>query len=433
MTTQLTWIFLAVCTIATVLAGFSGNRIPVAWSVAVAAVLRIAFAALTSRKYTPPDVARYFRTTAELLLQGKDPVHDMSGRQWNFLELMPAIHAVELRSGLPWVYAVKIAPILADVVLVALVARFAVHDGPTRALQYAVNPLSLLVASLHGQVEPVALALALGGILLIKNGRPVLGGVLLGAAVAAKTWPVVILLAVLPLRDLRRLVRIVAGAAVVPLACLILGVLFLDTRPLTDLRHMASYSSFVNLWTWSGTIISLGVKNVSQYDSSLAPVGSLLIAAGVTVTLWLLRRSAPEVRALGVLCAVLICTAGFGYQYLLWMLPLMMALSGPIRTWYVVAAGGWAAIAYLQPLIPAANGYTLRGLSWLPATLLLMALIELVKNRVSRTGEAPNSPATSAPNSQAAPRPDSPLAVLPAARRARFTGAAESPVAPPAD
>lgn len=385
MTIELTWIFLAVCAAATVLGGYSGNRIPVAGSIVIAAVLRIACAALTSRQYTPNDVARYFRTTAELLLQGKDPVHDMSGRQWNFLELMPAIHALELRSGLPWVYAVKIAPILADLVLVALVARFATRDGRTRAFQYAVNPLSLLVASLHGQVEPVALALALGGILLIKNGRLVLGGVLLGAAVAAKTWPVVILLAVLPLRNLPRLVRIIAGAAVVPVLCLVLGVLFLDTEPLTDLRHMASYSSFVNLWTWSGTLLSTGLKT-SHYDSSLGPIGSLLIAVGVAITLWLLRKSAPEVRALGVLCAVLVCTAGFGSQYLLWVLPLMMALSGPIRAGYVVAAAGWAAIFYLTPLTTAANGYTLRGLSWLPAALLLMVLIELVRNRSVESG-----------------------------------------------
>jgi len=100
MAIELTWIFLAVCAVATVLAGLSRNRVPIAASVAVAAVLQIAFAALTSRRYTPHDGAAYFQMTAELLLQGKDRVHDMSGRQWNFLQLMPAIHALELKSGL---------------------------------------------------------------------------------------------------------------------------------------------------------------------------------------------------------------------------------------------------------------------------------------------------------------------------------------------
>lgn len=382
MTAELTWIFLAVCAVATVVAGFSAERIPVSASIAIAAVLRIAFAALTSRAYTPYDVAKYFRTTAELLLAGKDPVHDMSGRQWNFLELMPAVHALELRSGLPWVYAVKIAPVAADLVLVALVARLADRDGRTRALQYAVNPLSLLVVSLHGQVEPVALALALGGILLLRHDRPVLGGILLGAAVAAKTWPVVILLAVLPLRTLPRLWRIVAGAAVVPLACLALGWLLLDTQPLADLRHMASYSSFVNFWTWSGTVISIGVPGTAGYASSLGPLATVFIAVGVALTLWLLRRRPPEVRALGVLSAVLLCTAGFGPQYLLWVLPLGMALAGPIRTWYVLSATSWVALFYLAPLRGAETTGTLRGLSFLPAAVLLALLIELVRDHV---------------------------------------------------
>lgn len=391
-TAELSWIFLAVCAVATVLAGLSRNRVPVAASVAIAAVLQIAFAALTSRRYTPGDVAVYFRRTGELLIQGKDPVHNLPGRQWNFLELMPAIHALELRSGLAWVYAVKIVPILCDLVLVVLVARIATRDGRTRAAQYAVNPLSLLVVGLHGQVEPVALALALGGMLLVRNDRPVVGGILLGAAVAAKTWPVVILLAVLPLRNLPRLVRIVLGSAVVPVCCLVLGVLFLDTAPFTDLRHMASYSSYVNLWTWSAALVNLGHKGMLGYASSLGPLGSALIAVGVATTLWLLRNRDTGVRVLGVLCAVLVCTSGFGPQYLLWVLPLMMALSGPVRTWYAVAAAGWAAIFYLSPFPNASiNVYTLRGLSWLPATVLLLALIQLVRDHIGDRQVAPGA------------------------------------------
>lgn len=392
MTTELTWIFLAVCAVAAVLAGFSANRIPLAVSIGIAAVLRLAFAGLTSRAYTPLDVAQYFRTTAELLLSGKDPVHDMPGRQWNFLELMPVIHAIELRSGLPWVFAVKMAPIAADLVLVALVASFADRNGRTRALQYAVNPLSLLVVSLHGQIEAVALALALGGILLLRHDRPVLGGILLGAAVAAKTWPLVILLAVLPLRNLPRLWRIAVGATVVPVVCLALGFLFLDTQPLTDLRHMASYSSYVSFWTWSAIVVSTGAKGIAGYTSPLGPLATVLIAVGVVLILWLLRRRAPEVRALGVLCTFLLCTAGFGPQYLLWVLPLMVALSGPVRTWYIVSASGWAALFYLVPLVPAANAGVLRGLSWLPAAVLLAVVIELVRSPEGPAGQVSGSP-----------------------------------------
>lgn len=382
MTDRVAWIFLALCAVGTVAASLTRNRIPLPASIVVAAVLRIAFAALTSQAHTPRDARIYFRTTAEMILQGKDPVHDLPGRQWNFLELMPVVHALELRSGLPWVYAVKIAPILADLVLVWLVARFATSDGRTRALQYALNPLSLLVVSLHGQVEPVALVFALTGVLLVKKGKPVLGGVFLGAAVATKTWPVVILLAVLPVKNLPRTGRIVAGSAIVPILCLALGVIFLDTQPFTDLGHMASYSSYIQYWTWSATLIDLGYKDLSGYGSPLGALGSVLIVIGVATTLYLLRHRPPEARVLGVLCAILLCTAGFGTQYLMWVLPLIVGISGPARSAYVVAAGAWSAIFYLSPFANATfNLQYLRGLSWLPAVVLLVVILEQVRLR----------------------------------------------------
>jgi Glycosyltransferase family 87 len=360
-------------------AGFSRNRVPVAASIAIAAVLRVVFALMTSsRTYVPPDVASYFRATAVAVLHGRDPLMVLPGREWNFLELMPYVHALELRSGLPWLLAVKIAPVSADVVLVWIVARLAGGNGRTRALQYAVNPLSLLVASLHGQVEPVALALALGGYLLLRKDRPVLAGLLLGAAVAAKTWPILILIAVLPLRQPRRAGKLLAGSAVVPVACLASGALFLHLYIPRALARLVSYAGYVRTWTWSGAYISLG-RNAAGYYSPLAGIGSVLVVAGVAAALWLLRHHPPDVRMLGVLAAFCVCTAGFGVQYLMWVLPLAIVLSDRWRLPYVIAAAGWAAIAYLAPFGPVATLQYLRGLSWLPAGLLLAIIVEQVR------------------------------------------------------
>jgi Glycosyltransferase family 87 len=290
------WLVIALCAAAMIAAGFSYNKVPVAASVAIAAALRVAFALMTSTRYTPRDVAVYFRATAAAVLRGHEPLQVLPGREWNFLELMPYVHAVELKSGLPWVIAVKIAPIAADLVLVWIVSRLAGADGRTRALQYAVNPLSLLVVSLHGQVEPVALALALGGVLLLKKDRPVLAGLLLGAAVAAKTWPILILIAVLPLRRPGRIAQILAGSAIVPVACLASGVIFLNTSIVHAFGRIVSYSGFVYNWTWSGTWLILGHKGAG-YNSPLSGLASLLIVAGVAAALWLLRRHPRPGRA----------------------------------------------------------------------------------------------------------------------------------------
>jgi hypothetical protein len=378
--TTATWLFIACCAGAMVAAGYSRNRVPVAVSVVLAAVLRVVFALMTSTRFTPWDVGLYFKSTGEAVLHGHDPLMTLPGREWNFLELMPYVHALELKSGLPWVFAVKIAPIAADLVLVWIVSRLAGQQGRTRALQYAVNPLSLLVASLHGQVEPVALALALGGVLLLRRDRPVLAGILLGAAVAAKTWPIVILVAVLPIRQPRQAARIVAGSAVVPVACLASGVAFLGTDVTHAISRLISYSGFVDNWTWSGTWMLLGHKGIGYSSPFLRPA-ALLIVAGVATTLWLLRRRAPEARALGGLAAILICTAGFGTQYLFWVLPLTIAISARWRNQYVIAASAWAAIAYLNPFGTVATRDFLIGLSWLPAALLVAIIVEQLRSK----------------------------------------------------
>ena len=126
---------LGLCTVAMLAAAATRNRVPVSASIAIAAALRILFAVMTSAHYAPWDSRLYFRATGELVLHGREPLQNLPGREWNFLELMPYVHALELKTGLAWVYAVKIAPIAADVVLVWLVSRLAPHDGRTRALQ----------------------------------------------------------------------------------------------------------------------------------------------------------------------------------------------------------------------------------------------------------------------------------------------------------
>lgn len=384
------WLVIALSAGAMIAAGFSRNQVPVVVSVVIGGLLRVAFALITSKKYTPDDVAVTFRATAVAVLHGQDPLLVLPGRQWNFLELMPYVHALEFKSGLPWVEAVKIAPITADLVLIWLVSRLAGADGRTRALQYAVNPLSLLVVSLHGQVEPVALAFALGGILLLKKNRHVLAGVLLGAAVAAITWPVLVLIAVLPLRQPKRITQILAGSAIVPVACLASGVIFLHTNIPQAIGKITTYSGPVSGWTWSGTWMLLGHR-VAGYSSPLRGLSWVLIILGVSTALWLLRRHPPEVRALGTLAAVLACTAGFGVQYLLWVLPLAFAVGSRWRNHYTAAAGFWALLFYAGPPGTAAAEYR-SGLSWLPAGLLVAIIVELVRRPPYRTVTAPADP-----------------------------------------
>ena len=366
-------VVLGLCTLAMIGVGLRRLNVPPWVSLVVAAALRVLFAAMTSRHYTPHDVASYFLSAGHLVLHGQDPLSHLPGREWNFLELMPYVFALEIKSGLPWVYAAKIAPIAADVVVTWLVYRLAGSEGRTRALQYALNPVSLLVVSLHGQVDPVALAFGLGGVLLAREERWFPAGLLLGAAVAAKTWPVLILLAVIPARRPRQTAQLVGGAAVVPVAMLASGALFLDTHPVSAVRHIASYTSLVADWGWAGTLRVSGLKGVTGYGTHVGHIGALLVYLAAAIALWLFRNRPPAERAMATLGAFLVATAGFGAQYLLWPAALMVAVAGARRHLYIVTAGAWCTVSYLAHW-GAPEVYFLAGLSWLVITNVVQLL-----------------------------------------------------------
>jgi hypothetical protein len=356
---------------------------PPLWvAVLVALALRAGVAAFAAN-LTPGDVLHHFRLTGEWVRHGRDPLggaHPLPGHEWNFLPLMPAVHALEQLLGLPWKYAAKVVPTLADCGSVALVYLVADREQRARAWQYAVNPVSLAVVAVHGQVEPVALCLALGALACYRRDRWAWAGLLAGAAVAVKTWPVLVLLALL--RPARRTWRLVAGAAVVPLLVLGAGVLFLDTRVAPTVRGLTSYRGYVDNWGWAGTAVVRWGPRLRGYASPLGPLGTVLTAVAVIVVLWLCRDATPAVRVAAVLGTAVAVTAGFGNQYLMWPVPFLFAAGVPRRTEYVAAAGGWLALAYLPHAFP--DGHTrdayLTGLSWL-VVFCICAVIARVATR----------------------------------------------------
>jgi hypothetical protein len=169
-------------------------------------------------------------------------------------------------------------------------------------------------------------------------------------------------------------------------------VVFLGTSVPRAVSQIISYSGYVGDWTWSGTWVMLGHRGAG-YNSPLSGLASLFIVPSVAAILWLLRRHPPEARALGGLAAVLVCTAGFGTQYLFWVLPLAIALSARWRNQYVIAASAWAALFYLTPSATTGSRDYLIGLSWLPAAVLVAIIAEQVRSRPGELASGPGLPA----------------------------------------
>ncbi len=123
--------------------------------------------------WQPVDFVNSFKPAGEAVLRGEDPVLASNGG-WHFLPTIPYVYGILLWFGIPWEYAGRLVTVVADIVLIPLVAKLA--GGPKaslRAFQYALNPLALLVASIHGQVEPVALVFGVAAFVVARGpGSP---------------------------------------------------------------------------------------------------------------------------------------------------------------------------------------------------------------------------------------------------------------------
>ncbi|HST65018.1 MAG TPA: glycosyltransferase 87 family protein [Mycobacteriales bacterium] len=318
-------------------------------AVAVTLATRVVMVALANG-HTPRDVTRYFQLAGMLVAQGQDPLTRQPEFQWNFLPLMPYVFALEQQLGLSWEVAGKIAPVLADVAVTVLLGRLA--TGPDRLrvpLLYALCPVAVLVTGLHGQVEPVALALGLGGLLLARQHRVAGSGVLLGLAVATKTWPVLLVLGPLRETPVRRWWRLALPLGAVLVALLLSIPAFLHDSLRAAVHVLVGYRSFTGVWGWTGLLNYFGVVGGGYRGpgvDTVQHVGTVVTLVAVAAAVARFRRAGAVPLTAAVLLTFLVVTAGFGPQYLLWPLPFVLLLRRRTGLVFAVAASLYAAYAY---------------------------------------------------------------------------------------
>jgi hypothetical protein len=304
--------------------------------------------------HTPHDVAILFHEVARHVLRHRDPLTTLPRYAWNFLPFSAYLLAAELKTGLPWQVAVKLLPVACDVATIGLVGRFV---GPAVRgnvqLIYALLPLAVLVSAWHGQIDPIAVALGLSALLLARQRRVVCAGLVLGLAIASKTWPVLFAPGVFRDMPRSRWWRAAVAAAAV-LAVLLAPVrLLLHDSFWRAIQVIISYRSFVGSWGWTGVLWDLHVAGagftgprVTEFQS----LGTLLTLATLAVVLVVFRRCSGPDLTLALLLAFLAVTAGFGPQYLLWPAALLCVSRRAAGYVWLFLASVYTGLFYLYAL-----------------------------------------------------------------------------------
>jgi hypothetical protein len=225
-------------------------------------------------------------------------------------------------TGLPFYFIAKLFPIAADLVLMFLLYS---KDGYRTALAYAVNPVSIYTSSIHGNFDPIP-TLCLTAAVLSARGA----GVWLGVGAAFKTWPLLMLPAVIaPLKTMRMRMRVALTAIGIFVGALLLAFPF-GSGAVTE---VLKYRGGIHWW---------GISSISFLFGGRLPASLFLwtfygAMAAVALLLAIKRTPAPH-GALLMLLTLFVTAPAFGLQYLIWIVPIALLIDRRRATIYTVLA-----------------------------------------------------------------------------------------------
>jgi Glycosyltransferase family 87 len=352
-------------------------------ALAVGAALRAGvWYVAAAQSWQPYDFKTDFHAAAVAVLHHHDPLLSGRPRGWPFLPTMAFVFAGELQLGrvahLPWPVVGRIAPVAADLVLIALIGKLASQRGRLRRFQYACNPLPILICAVHGQLEPEVLALGVAALIVARSHRATAAGTLLGLSVAVGSWSLLLapgVLLVLP--GWRNRIRAACVMAGVPLAFLVTSPLTVGT-PVTLLPkvvgRLVGLRAVIGNWGWT-VVVTRGVR---EFVPSVGRVGVLALIIALAVAAYLWRRADPVDLTAALLITFLVVSPRVSVQYLVWPLPFLAARPTRFTNPVVIAASAWEWLGYLV-LGPARGPAWMHDSMWYTAswpviTLLILAM-----------------------------------------------------------
>jgi hypothetical protein len=348
--------------------------------------------------FAPYDLNIDFHRAGVNALHHRDPILNAPETGWNYLPTYAIFLAgnewIHLHLGLSWLTVSRIGPILFDLGVVALVGLLAGRrHGAAARFQYACNPLIIMVSAIHGQMEPLCLLFGVGAFVLIRKDGPeltrkrvLLAGLLIGLAISVKTWPALLIPALLiGLPDWRRRRELLTAMFGVLIALFVTMPLTVGT-PIGQLPKvmgvMLGYHPVVGTFGWSSLVMWLHPVKTEKllhdpFSATIGSIGSLLTLAAIAAAIWWWRRAHSVDIAMVSASAFQIVTASHGVQYLSWAMP--FATARPTRWSGVmqVAISLYAAFGYLVMTLltnwrQVAPWYYMASLLVIPAIVLAL-------------------------------------------------------------
>ena len=340
----------------------------------LAAALVVRLVPILAADRTVADVLRYQKAARHVLDVSWNPY--LAPRLYPYPPLWIWVEAgserVARATGLSFAVLVKLPVLLADLGIVLLLARWshARWAADERVAQraawlFALHPVSILVTSFHGQFDSVMLFFVLLALRFLQSNRPDASALSLAAAIATKSFPVLLLPVFALSLGAARAVRF-AILATVPVLAILVPYAISDFDALA--RELLSYGGVADFgWigAWRGArwlaTGALARSEAAHWPASIPAAKALFFVvylAGVWAFATRRLRWTPLQATLATFLAFVTFYGAISAQYLLWPIPLGALLPGAAFALY----GAFATAAlvgfylYLAPGVLTAGG-----------------------------------------------------------------------------
>ncbi len=267
--------------------------------------------------------------------------------------------------GIPFHFVIKLFAILFDVGIVFVLYAIGGKLLPRRkaiscAALYALNPVSILVASFHGNIMPLIVLLMVTAYLLFRvdpDKNLVVSGLLLGLAVGWRSFPILLLPFFLAsIEEKAKKIRF-AACVVVPVILSMLPFAWLDARSI--LHEMFSYSGWGIHHGPFGILRGLHLLSIGSVTWDNPPAWTRWMSSSKFAFLALYGIAAIFARRIGLLNGILVTFSlfysvysGVASQYLIWTAPFLLLADRKAMFWCYELAATYALVVFYWNFFP---------------------------------------------------------------------------------
>lgn len=327
---------------------FHKITVPILWIIGIAIVLRIAMTA--SFVSIDNNDTRYHREIATLVLEGKN-VYDVHGGYRNpYLPLLlyPQAGALLLkqRYNIPLLFTLKFLFSTFDVGLVWLLYRMTKHNLQAPLL-YAINPVSILITTVHGQFDIPALFFLFLAIYLFQKKKEATAAIAFAFGIAWKTWPVLFLVSFIKHFRKRKYFLLVLF---IPLVLVLFYSYFFHAPLFTIARPQVTFRGVYGAW---GFPMALGSTLLAQLNTvRVLKIMSNLVLLGIFAFALRMKPRHLLHDLFQILMIFFIFSPAFGIQWTTWIMPFLILLKPSLWRILVVVFTSWIAIAQGSWIMP---------------------------------------------------------------------------------